>query len=131
MINMLKKSILALFAFIFFSLSSIFALEFSNGDYIFDLNPSTNEAIIKRIFLPNNGEKRSLVIPPYIDVCSNRYYIRYISEEAVKPVAGHCDVVLFPKDTLKDTESNRSAINWFSIYDVPLFKNISSSAELF
>ena len=128
---MLKKSILTLFAFVFFSVYSVFSLEFSNNDYIFDLNTITNEATIKQIFFFKNDRKKFLVIPPFIDAYRKRYYVRNISEEAVKKAAEHCALVLFPKSTLKDTDDNRSAINWFLIYNVPLFKNISSSAELF
>lgn len=128
---MLRKAFLIFFLSVLMFTYNLSSLEVSNGDYTFILNAPSREAMLNFMFPTKDKSKKKIFMPILVEANGDKYVIRNISEKAVKSMINYCSGFFIVPDILNDTDANRSALNWFFIYNIPVFKKVSSSAELF
>lgn len=120
---MMKKMFCFLFGIMFLSnVCNGILMEILHSDFSFIVDTKNNTAILRHIYIPAHT-KKVIEIPQFVeDYKGDRYIVRDIQEDAVKKVIHRIESVTLP-NTLRETDENKKALNWFAIYDLPITIN--------
>lgn len=118
---MFKKTIsflMAIFIFMVACNASNNNVELLDGDFGYILNEANRTAIIKTIYITNNG-KKDLVVPKYVSFHGHNHLVVGILENAIRSKV-HRIKSFMAREDFMNSARNFHALTWLVIFDIPI-----------